>query len=481
MHKDQEMVSPLCRFLLKSDIFFGHPLLMEPKLFLAVTTALCLCVSIAIGSATATPVLLGNEVLRASNYQVLLGHRVAVLSNPTGVFQDSLTHIVDDMVQDVRLNIVCILSPEHGFRGEKQAEHGDPDEYIDAKTGLTVYSAYRFNVSRIIDGVLRKNNVTAILVDFQDVGTRLYTFIWTMHKVMEAAVLIGTSPSPLVIVLDRPNPLGGAQVDGPLLDLGCCSSGYGMEAIPHVHGMTIGELSLLFKARILARLQDALDPKIETNPPTLRLQVIACIGWDRSMVWTDTNLLWVPPSPNLPTPSSAFAYPATVFIEALTGATEGRGTCTPFLVFGSPFIDPWIFTERLNREICNYPSSTATSVRSSSLPCFRAEYFEPTFFKFNNTVVNGTQFFPERQSSFAFFSTATHILVALKELSIPSSSFVWDGSWFGHPGPVLIDWYAGTPQFREMLMRGQSADEIIDYFAADATSFLEGRKPYLLY
>lgn len=135
-------------------------------------------------------------------------------------------------------------------------------------------------------------NISAIVVDMQDVGVRLYTFIWTMYNVMEASFMANADPTfrgVKMVVCDRPNPLGGEAVDGPLLDMSCCASGYGKAPITHVHGMTIGELSLLFHAQLSAQYRAA----------DLSLEVSKMIGWQRSMGWMDTGLPWIPPSPNV--------------------------------------------------------------------------------------------------------------------------------------------------------------------------------------
>ena len=290
-------------------------------------------------------IVFGNEILRDNDYAELTGFRTAVLTNPTGLFMDNLVHIVDAMVADERVDIVAVFSPEHGFRGDHQAETGDPLFYVDKQTGLPVFSAYNMTSSQIAD-VLVSMNIGAVLVDMQDVGVRLYTFIWTMYDVMDAIRIVGTARSSAssgdkgdnsrtqrnikVVVADRPNPLGGLMVDGPLLNVSCCSSGYGKLPLTHVHGMTIGELALFFNSYLGI---DAAD-----------VVVVQMQGWSRSMTWNSVSENgqrfppWVPPSPNLPTSASTQAYGATVFLEATTAA-EGRGTTTPFTLFGAPFID----------------------------------------------------------------------------------------------------------------------------------------------
>ena len=291
-------------------------------------------------------VTLGNLILRNSGYAALAAQRVAVLANPTAVFADTLEHLVDAMHRDLtsaNASLLTVLSPEHGFRGDHQAEHGDR-QYVDPSTGLPVWPAYSLPVANIT-AVLHDLKVGRVVVDMQDAGVRLYTFIWTMYKVMAAASAMGAR----LVVLDRPNPLGGddGAVAGPQLNMSCCASGYGMAPITHQHGLTIGELATLFAEQL------------NTSVDVVKMQ-----GWHRAMRWRDTGLNWIPPSPNLPFPASANAYPATVFLEATTAA-EGRGTTTPFTLFGAPWLSAYALAQRLN------------TGANSSAALFRASWFTP--------------------------------------------------------------------------------------------------------
>mmetsp|Transcript_76995 Transcript_76995/g.154441 ORF Transcript_76995/g.154441 Transcript_76995/m.154441 type:complete len:411 (-) Transcript_76995:26-1258(-) len=393
---------------------------------------------------TAGAVVLGNQRLRDDHYALLEGRSVAVLSNPTGVFQDTLVHLVDDMTA-AGVNIRAILSPEHGFRGDFQAESGDPFIYRDDATGLPVLSAYKMDASQLAV-FLKRFEVDCIVADLQDVGVRLYTFVWTMYTCMQAVQLLAGQAA--MVVLDRPNPLGGVLVDGPLLNMSCCASGYGRLPITHIHGMTYGELALFFNVS-LGGIGEVV--------------VVPCLNWTRDMVWEDTGLSWVPPSPNLPTPLATQAYGATVFVEATTVA-EGRGTTTPFTLFGAPFMDATGLSLRLN-EGKNVPLS------------FRAAYFSPSFSKYNGTDCSGVQWVNGASPA---FTGAIEILIALKDLG--GDAFAWDGSWFGHPGTELIDEYAGTPLVREYIDAGVlSADEISAAFAEDIALFRQKRAPFLIY
>jgi uncharacterized protein YbbC (DUF1343 family) len=223
---------------------------------------------------------LGNSVLRSSGYAPLRGHRVACLTNPTGIFADTFEHVVDAMHHDLPTqadaSLVLVLSPEHGFRGDHQAEHGDAQPFNDSVTGLPVYPAYSMSDDNVRQ-LLASANVSAVVVDMQDAGVRLYTFVWTMHAVMRAASKVRPR-QPRLVVLDRPNPLGGEVVSGPLLNTSCCSSGYGRAPIPHQHGMTIGERTSAAR-RFIARPQrparlrtrPAFDSRWSQSPRSLPL------------------------------------------------------------------------------------------------------------------------------------------------------------------------------------------------------------------
>ena len=278
----------------------------------------------------------GNQILRDSGYADLIGRKVAILSNPTGVLADTLVHIVDDAFASKNVTVVAILSPEHGFRGDHQAETGDPFIYVDEATRLPVLSAYDLSPEEL-SSALKKLSVDCVLVDLQDAGVRLYTFVWTMYDVMQTVAMMQQGQeqelNPLrVVIADRPNPLGGEVVDGPLLNLTCCGSGYGRAPITHIHGMTIGELALFFNDFFLG------------SSPSLHIEdliIVRIEGWNRSSTWadlsitTEDNSFWIPPSPNLPTFISNAAYGATAESKWCTNALVGLHrhlrtlSCTP--------------------------------------------------------------------------------------------------------------------------------------------------------
>ena len=277
----------------------------------------CLVVLLlAAASVGASPrVKVGADVLLERRLDLLQNKRIGLVTNHTG--RTSAGEFLVDALIRRGIRVTTIFGPEHGIRGEAGA--GDEvKDAVDERTGLTVYSLY---------GAVRKptpamlKNVDLLLYDIQDVGARFYTYISTMGLCMEAAAEQGIE----FVVLDRPNPLGGLQTEGPVLP-DSLRSFVGAFPVPVVYGLTIGELATLVNE------QGWLAQKSKA-----RLTVVPIDGWTRKMRWRDTGLPWVPPSPNIRTPEAALIYPGTCFLEA-TNLSEGRGTDAPFQIIGGPFL-----------------------------------------------------------------------------------------------------------------------------------------------
>lgn len=308
-----------------------------------------LCVAAA---ASADRVRPGIEVLADRGFEPLKGKRVGVVTNHTGATPDGV-HLVQ-LLLDNKINIVKLFSPEHGLYGVKDERVGD---MVDEKTGLPVLSLYgrtRKPSQEQLDGV------DVLVFDIQDVGVRFYTYISTMGLCMEAAAEKGTVE---VVVLDRPNPLGGEYVAGPIADedkLGFTA----YRPIPLVHGMTVGELARLFNEHF----------KIGC-----KLTVVPVEGWKRSMWWDEVGLKWVAPSPNLRNPTQAYLYPAIGLLES-SNISVGRGTDTPFELWGAPYIRK---------------DELAAMLNAMNLPGLRFEpiTFTPrnTHHKFNDTECHGVK------------------------------------------------------------------------------------------
>lgn len=399
--------------------------------------------------------LVGVELLRDSGWAGIAHVRSAALVHAASVLPDTLQHTVDALSSArPTVNLQAILAPEHGFRGDRQAEHGDPAPYIDKDTGIMVHSVYRKNESAL-QALLGQLDLQVVLVDIQDAGTRLYTFIWTLFSLMRAAG--GLRHPPEFVIADRPNPLGGVAVEGPILNMTCCASRYGLAPVAHRHGLTVGESAKLFAALL------AHGGGGGGAPP---LRVVAMRNWSRSFLFHDTGLPWIPPSPNLPTADVAVAYTSTVFVEATT-ASEGRGTTLPFETVGAPWLNASQLVEAVGKG-------------TPAQALWRKAYFIPTFFKYNGTACGGAQLVRPQALGARSFREGIRLLCAMRQLG-GAARFKWDGSWFGQPGKILIDRYAGTPRLRELIDAGRSADEVADQFQAEAEAFAKERVKYFLY
>ncbi|MCY7968233.1 DUF1343 domain-containing protein [Bacillus haynesii] len=374
----------------------------------------------------------GIEVLM-NKKSMLKGKRVGLITNPTGV-NSTLTSSIDLLHQAPGIELTALYGPEHGVRGDAQA--GDKvDSYIDEKTGLPVYSLYG-DTRKPTPEMLK--NVDVLLFDIQDVGTRFYTYIYTMAYAMEAAKENGIP----FIVLDRPNPQSGLKVEGPVLDSDY-SSFVGMYPIPLKHGMTAGELAKLFN--------DEFNIGAD-------LTVIKMKGWKRQMFFEDTGLPFVLPSPNMPTPDTSIVYPGTGLIEG-TNMSEGRGTTKPFELIGAPYMKSTELTEKLN-------GLKLPGVR------FRAASFTPTFSKHQNKLCHGVELYVTNRSAFKPVNTGIAIIKTVHDLYPDDFEFLPSGNF-----NRLI----GNGWVKTMIEQGASIDEIVKKYEAEQKRFMNIRKKYLLY
>ena len=286
-------------------------------------------------------------------WRVFRGKRVGLLTNPSGVMPGTLEHAVDVMLAD-GVDLRAVFGPEHGFRGIAQAGASthpslsstapskiattttttSPDDpsapaFFDPRSGLPVFDVYRKSGADLVS-VFRRADVDVIAFDMQDVGARFYTYLWTLYDVLVAAA--ASDPPMRVVVLDRPNPVGGDVVEGPAVVEDGCASFLARKSVALRHGMTLGEL-----ARMLNRRDVPTDPDNPSGEPA-RLAVVPCRGWRRDMTWAETRLPWTPPSPNIPKPDTALAYLTTCLFEA-TNWCEGRGTANPFELVGATWAD----------------------------------------------------------------------------------------------------------------------------------------------
>ena len=318
----------------------------------------------------------GLDRLVAEDFARLGGRRVGLLVHPAAVDQ-RLRHAAKLMQETGTADLKALFGPQHGILGQTQDNMIEWDGFTDRVSGLPVHSLYgehRKPTGAMLDGL------DVLVIDLQDVGARYYTFIWTMLLCLEACAGQGKQ----VMVLDRPNPLGGRRIEGTVLDPDFRSF-VGLAPIPMRHGMTVGELALFF-----VRWLD-LD---------LDLEVVWMEGWQRDMDFAATGLPWVMPSPNLPTLDTARVYPGACLLEGTT-LSEGRGTTRPFEIFGAPFVEP---------------ETLAGILADWSLPgCrFRPLHFEPTFHKFSGEVCGGVQVHLTDPDIFEAVPTYTAAIAAIR-------------------------------------------------------------------
>ncbi len=340
----------------------------------------------------------------------------------------------------------CLFSPQHGMFAQKQDNMKETQDIIDDETNLPVFSLY--GKTRIPQDE-HLSLIDIFIVDLQDVGTRVYTYIWTMLLAMRACAKKGIT----FIVLDRPNPIGGEIIEGNLLDK-TLSSFVGLIPIPMRHGMTIGELALYFK------YYEKLD---------LDLHIIKMDGWKRSMYFDQTGLRWIWPSPNMPTLDTAFVYPGQVIFEG-TNISEGRGTTKPFEVFGAPFLKPKAF---LNEFIKLYPEWEKNGF------FLRRQDFEPTFNKWHNQYCYGFQIHVTDKNSFRPYTLSLAILYSIIKTT---SKCFWIPPPYEYEFEKLpIDLIVGNKKIRKILETGGDFKEISIIIEKDIKSFKKRRRKFLLY
>jgi len=391
------------------------------------------------------PVVPGADRAHADGWSALAGERVGVITNPTGVLR-SLRNVVDEMHESGAVDLVGVFGPEHGFRGTAQAG-GSEGTFVDERTGLTVYDAYGAGVAKMTE-MFRAAEVETVVFDIQDVGARFYTYIWTMWTAMQAAVATGSR----FVVLDRPNPVGGTA-RGPMMTAGY-TSGVGAKEIVQAHGMTVGELARFFDGEFL--------PDV-TGARLGRLDVVEVAGWRRDVTFGGTGLDFVMPSPNMPTPDTALAYPGTCMFEG-TNLSEGRGTTRPFELIGAPFLDHrW-----------------AAALTEAGLPGvrFREAYFNPTFNKHAGTVCGGVQVTVDDPARFDPVRTGVAMLVAAAAIY---PEFAWREDAWDPARPFWIDKLTGSPRLRQQIDAGATTDDVVGAWHDELADFDRRRRQYLIY
>ncbi|MDQ7910631.1 DUF1343 domain-containing protein [Phytohabitans sp. ZYX-F-186] len=417
---------------------------MRRRHLLAGAGALAGSLAVASPAAAGGRVRTGLDRLVESRWAALCGQRVGVISNPTGVDR-RYRHLVDLMHGSGRVDIGGVFGPEHGFRGSAQAG-GSEGTGVDARTGLTVYDAYGASQATW-ERLYAAAGVETVVFDIQDAGARFYTYIWTLYDAMAAAARAGLR----FVVLDRPNPIGGTAY-GPMMTAGF-TSGVGKKEIVQQHGMTVGELARFYNGEFLPG---------EAGAP-VDLDVIACRGWHGRLMAADTELPWVLPSPNMPTPDTALVYPGTGMFEGVASISEGRGTTRPFELVGGPEMDHH-WGDRL---------------AALDLPGveFREAYFTPTFNKFTGVLCAGVEV--KVTDRYAYDPVRTGVAMLAEARRYPS--FAWRADSWDPQRPYWIDKLTGSPRLRTMLDAGATADEATAAWRAELAAFAARRRPYLLY
>jgi uncharacterized protein YbbC (DUF1343 family) len=387
-------------------------------------------------------VILGVENLADNPLTWLKGKRLGLLGNPASTGRDFQPS--RNLIQDLySKQLVALFSPQHGFFAEKQDNMIESDDCLDPVLKIPVYSLYggtRKPTPRMFE------NMDVLLVDIQDVGTRVYTFIYTLSYCMEAA----RDMNKQVVVLDRPNPINGLHMEGHCLAADCTSF-VGRYPIPMRHGMTIGEMALLFNDYF----------KIGCH-----LEVIPMTGWQRYMYYPDTGLPWIPPSPNLPTFTSALVYPGQVLWEG-TNISEGRGTTQPFEVWGAPFLD----TDKVLKAIGG-PQQPGAYLRTL--------VFEPTAHKWRAEACRGFQIHVTNPLQFKPWHLSLKLLQ--KVIRHHQDHFKWKSPPYEyefHQRP--IDLIFGNKELLQRIENGEPLDMLEHTWKGDLHNFEEIRKPYLLY
>jgi uncharacterized protein YbbC (DUF1343 family) len=384
------------------------------------------------GTLPSARIVLGDEVFLQSAWHDLAGRCVGIITNQTGV-TSHLINIVDAVKANPQICLRAIYSPEHGLRGDRPAG-SYVSSYVDERTGLHVYSLYgaqRHPTAQMLAGV------DVLLFDIQDVGARPYTFVSTMAYAMEAAKQFGKE----IWVLDRPNPIGGEMVEGPVLDPRF-KSFIGLYPIAMRHGMTVGELAELFNT------QFGIGAK---------LRVIKMEGWHRNMLWPDTGLQWVQTSPNIPEWSTTVVYPCTGLLDSF-GLNGGVGTTKPFKYTGQVGLDGYRLAAILNER--NIPGVY-----------FRPAYWSPFFGALKEKQIAGVELDVFNPRTFPSVLTAVEILSAVRDVDPHVLTY--------GTRQEDIDW--GTDTLWKDLQSGLGADGIEQQWAPAVARFKAMRARYLLY
>ena len=403
-------------------------------------------------------ITLGCENFLENHLDLVRGKRIGLITNPTGM-DSKLQSLIDLFYKNPDIDLVALYGPEHGLRGNAHAGEYVPF-YRDEKYNLPVFSLYGqslkldLGIHKDLDAHMRTfdtveeskfpeksmiESVDVLVFDIQTIGIRIYTYEATMAYCMQACAEHDLE----FIVLDRPNPINGKDIEGPILEYPEFRSFVGLYPIPVRHGMTIGELAQLFNAQFLTA--------------SARLTVIPLQGWKRDLWFDQTSLLWIAPSPNMPTLQTATVYPGQVFLEG-TNISEGRGTSKPFELLGAPWIKGSLLAKNLNQ--LQLPGVE-----------FREEQFTPTSSKYKGELCGGIHINVWGREMFKPFESTLHIIRTIRDMYPDQFQF--------HPG--YFDKIMGTATIRHAIDKGEKIKKIIKSYMPQHKEFVKIREPYLLY
>ncbi len=378
----------------------------------------------------------GIDVLIEQQINLIQGKRVGLITNHTGL-TSNLKSTIDVLHEYPDVKLVALFGPEHGVRGDISGGKQVPT-YTDEKTGVIVYSLYG-KTRRPSPEMLE--NIDVLIYDIQDIGSRAYTYIYTMAYAMEAAKEADIE----FVVLDRPSPLGGEKIAGNVLDPEF-SSFVGLYPIPYVYGMTVGELARLFNSEYNINCQ---------------LTVVPMEGWTRDMLWPDTGLMWVPTSPHVPHAETSFFVATVGCIGELGKVSIGVGYTSPFELIGTPWMDGYQLARELN---------------SRELPGvhFRPTYFRPYYYMYVDEECIGVQIHILDFEKFKPVITQAHILEAIHKLN-PEENI------FDTKRISMFQKAFGTDQIHKQILAGKKAAEITAKWAEELEKFNKLREKYLIY
>ncbi|MCJ7545337.1 MAG: DUF1343 domain-containing protein [Deltaproteobacteria bacterium] len=388
-------------------------------------------------------VIPGIQQLKAAPPPWLMQARLGLLCNQASIdpFSRPSSNIIAELAGK---NLQILFSPQHGITGEAQANMVETEDAIDPGLAIPIYSLYSSQTRTPTEEQLEQ--IDCLLIDLQDVGTRVYTFATTMGLCLEAAAQYKKK----VVVLDRPNPINAEQVEGNILKE-TLRSFVGFAPIPMRHGMTMGELARFFNT----------ERRIGAD-----LEICTMQGYKREYFSPDTKLPWIPPSPNMRTPATALVYPGQVLLEG-TNLSEGRGTPKPFESFGAPFIDPSLLRQKLEKR--NLPGCR-----------FEETSFTPQFDKWQGELCSGLQINVIDPRTYKPYYTTLAILQEIMK--------AWPDQFCFIPPPyeyeferLPIDIITGDEEIRKGLEQGRDPDEIEESWQEELEGFLVKRKQYLLY